>query len=185
MVEQEGLRIMNNIKELPFNVTDNFLPDSEFWRVYSEMLGPEFPWFVQLPKDSEEAYGNGLYFHHKNSIVQFSHNIVSEFGTSPWVSLVEPIIKALGAKEVIDIRARMLMKTSKVIPLNWHTDKDLDCKTAVYYLNSNNGKTIFKEGSEVESISNRLLSFDSQNTHMGTTCSNTDYRVVINFNYYD
>ena len=45
------------------------------------------------------------------------------------------------------------------------------------------GNHIFQNGSVVESLENRLLIFNSNLMHSGTTCTNENVRCVINFNY--
>ena len=42
---------------------------------------------------------------------------------------------------------------------------------------------MFKEGGKVESIENRLILFDSQTQHAGTSCTDKRKRVVLNINY--
>ena len=66
-----------------------------------------------------------------------------------------------------------------------HTDvpSNFKSKTAVYYVNSNDGYTKF-EGNKIESVANRMIVFDSRINHTGTTCTNTKRRLVINFNYW-
>jgi Rps23 Pro-64 3,4-dihydroxylase Tpa1-like proline 4-hydroxylase len=58
-------------------------------------------------------------------------------------------------------------------------------KTAVFYINSNNGSTIFKDGTEIESIANRLVVFKSNLDHSSVSCTDQKARYVINLNYYD
>ena len=55
---------------------------------------------------------------------------------------------------------------------------------AIYYLNTCDGYTYFKGGTKVESIANRIIIFPSEVWHGGTSVTNADRRVVINFNYY-
>ena len=57
------------------------------------------------------------------------------------------------------------------------------CKTAVLYLNTNNGYTKFKTGEQVESVENRLVLFDGNVQHAGTTCTDKRYRAVFNLNF--
>ena len=71
---------------------------------------------------------------------------------------------------------------------NFHTDtngKDNEevMTTAIFYLNTNNGYTEFESGERVESISNRLLEFPSSCRHRATGQTDTDKRIVLNFNY--
>ena len=56
--------------------------------------------------------------------------------------------------------------------------------TAIFYLNSNNGYTEFEDGTKVESVANRFVSFPSTLKHRGTSCTDENVRVVINFNYF-
>ena len=57
-------------------------------------------------------------------------------------------------------------------------------KTGIFYVNTNNGKTIFKNGKEVESIKNRMVIFPSNIEHAGTSNTDTENRIVINFNWF-
>ena len=59
-----------------------------------------------------------------------------------------------------------------------------DGKTAVFYINTNDGYTEFESGVRVSSVANRVCIFDSNLEHRGTTHSEGGHqRVVVNFNY--
>ena len=65
----------------------------------------------------------------------------------------------------------------------YHHDYD-DMKTAVFYINTNNGYTEFENGVRVNSVANRVCIFDSHLKHRGTTHSEgSNQRIVVNFNY--
>ena len=65
-----------------------------------------------------------------------------------------------------------------------HTDTDLKGhKTSVFYINTNNGGTIFQNGKKTKSKANRLVEFDSYQNHAGIDCTDQKVRGVINFNY--
>jgi hypothetical protein len=55
--------------------------------------------------------------------------------------------------------------------------------TGIFYVNTNNGKTIFDTGEEINSEENKYVEFDSTKLHTGTTCTDQKRRLVINFNY--
>jgi hypothetical protein len=55
--------------------------------------------------------------------------------------------------------------------------------SGVLYLNTNDGKTVFKSGEEAESVANRVVRFTANQMHTGTSHTNTKYRALINFNY--
>ena len=74
-----------------------------------------------------------------------------------------------------------------IIRHGFHVDvpTDYDSKTAILYLNTNNGYTEFENGQRVESVANRLVVFDSALKHTGTTCTDQKRRIVLNLNYID
>ena len=76
------------------------------------------------------------------------------------------------------------MRTDEVRVSQMHTDNNISISTtSIYYINDNDGRTTFEDGSYVESRKNRLLTFPSHLKHAGSTCSNNKERLVINFNY--
>ena len=50
-------------------------------------------------------------------------------------------------------------------------------------MNTNNGYTRFEDGTKVESVANRMVTFPNQMMHTGTTTTDSEYRLVINLNY--
>ena len=75
-------------------------------------------------------------------------------------------------------------RTSKIVEHGFHTDVQYKCKTGILYLNSNDGYTSFEDGTKVESVENRFVTFDSNIKHSGTTCTNQKVRLVLNINYF-
>ena len=75
------------------------------------------------------------------------------------------------------------MQTPEPVSSAFHKDVD-DCITSIFYLNTNNGKTIFESGLEVDSVENRMIIFDSNEKHHGITTTDTPRRCLINFNYF-
>ena len=55
--------------------------------------------------------------------------------------------------------------------------------TAIYYLNTNNGYTEFEDGTKVDSVRNRLVVYPTNTTHRAAGQTDTNKRIVINFNY--
>ena len=73
-------------------------------------------------------------------------------------------------------------RTTEITRNKFHRDFP-NITTAVYYINTNNGWTEFENGDKVESVANRIVIFDSNTMHTGTTCTDEKVRVLINFNY--
>ena len=66
----------------------------------------------------------------------------------------------------------------------FHIDYTYSHKGAIFSINSNNGYTILEDGTKIESVENRLVSFPAEMRHSGTTCTDEQARVVINLNYF-
>ena len=135
-------------------IKNNFLHKDDFKNLKDPMLGPDFPWYYNNTKVDKE-----------------------------------PVLQKLKVKEVIRIKANLVPRTSRIHRFEKHTDQDFNCKGAILYINSNNGCTIFEEGrrdgssKHVTSKENRIVLFNANKNHQGTTCTNEKIRVLINFNY--
>lgn len=162
-------------------VIDNCLSQEDFLRIHDTLTSQDFPWFF-LNNKVGELYGND---HLHNT--QFTHMFYSEFRPkSSFAGIIEPVLEILNPKAIVKIKSNMTMPTEHKIVFPMHVDVEnfIGGTTAIYYVNTNNGYTEFNNGEIVESISNRLVIFDSTLMHTGTTSTDTKFRSVINFNYY-
>jgi len=131
-----------------------------------------FPWYLGPGKTFED-----------DGHLQFVHLFFNKDKiNSPYFTELNPIIEALKPKTLIRIKAKLLSKTYKIIEHPHHIDFK-DCKTAIFYINTNNGFTKFKNGKTIKSEKNKLIEFDSNLEHGGSTCTDANVRIVINFNY--
>jgi hypothetical protein len=99
-----------------------------------------------------------------------------------WGGLI-PMIERIDPSAIVRIKANLNMRTPEIEEYELHTDVD-DAITSIYYVNTNNGYTRFEDGTKVDSIANRMLVFDSNMKHAGSSCTDELRRCVINFNYY-
>ena len=160
-------------------VVDNLLNPEEFKKINKVLMGSEFPWYF-LPDKVSSGDGN----------FQMCHNfILSGKPVSKFLTILDPFIKKLNMKKVIRIKANKTFKKSSNIQSEMHTDvkrkDDEKFKTAVFYCNTNNGSTLFKNGEKISSKENRAVIFDGKTLHCGVDCTDSLRRVVINFNYID
>ena len=128
----------------------------------------------------------------KNKTFQFIHlfyDVRPEYsGETPVYSLVKDpfnlIRQKLNVTKLYRIKANLRPKSFfNRSGGGYHTD-GYDCShTSIYYINTNNGYTKFKNGTKVKSVQNRMVVFPSNLEHQGYTCSDKLKRVVINFNY--
>lgn len=162
-------------------VIDNFFDSKLADYIEETMIGKAcfFPWYYNLHKtyEAQEDYADNYQFTH--SFFR-EHKICSEY----FDSLIKPFISPLNIAALIRVKANLNPRTPKRIEDVFHVDHPgLKAKTAVYYVNSNDGQTVFKSGEKVISVKNRLVVFDTNILHTGTTCTNKKVRCLINFNY--
>lgn len=169
---------------MSIEVIDNFL-DRDFFLSIKETLlyKKNFPWYIGSVLDEEYMDSSGC-FPNKETNFQFFHSFYrSIYPTSDYIYLITPIIDKIDPLSLLRIKANLTMKTNKNIETGYHFDTDYICKVAVFYVNSNNGYTIFKNGEKIQSVENRIVIFDSNNEHSASTCTDEMARCVINFNY--
>tara|TARA_B100000287_G_C20316119_1_gene655871 strand:- start:97 stop:657 length:561 start_codon:yes stop_codon:yes gene_type:complete len=168
-------------------VYDDFLIKKDFDFITHNILGHQFPWHIGTVANPEKT---SLLCDELDNI-QFCESIYKDFSPQgPEFNIIKPIISSriLHVAAIRRIKANITLRTSKIVRHGWHTDGITDGEqpfvVAIYYVNSNDGYTQFRDGTKVESIANRLVIFPSTMEHTGTTCTNTKFRCVINFNFY-
>ena len=117
---------------------------------------------------------------HFTSLIFSKHTILS-----PAFNLMTPIIKREGMCAIGRIKANCMVRTDKLKVLinGFHCDFPKNLTTGIYYINTNDGYTLFEDGSKCESVANRFCRFPCNTKHTATTCTTTDRRLLINFNY--
>ena len=153
-------------------VIDNFLSEDEFKNLRSYISSTSFPWYFGLvTTDSKTA--------------QFVHTFyANDAPTSSW-PYVEFFRLRLNMASLVRIKVNLNPKTEtlQVHDNAFHIDYP-DITTAVYYLNTCDGYTLFEDGTKVNSVENRIVIFDSNMRHTGTSCTNESGRLVMNINYF-
>ncbi len=153
-------------------VIDNFLSESEFKNLRDYISSTRFPWYYGLVTTDSK-------------IAQFVHTFyANDAPTSSWPH-VEFFRLRLNMASLVRIKVNLNPKTENLIVHKdaFHIDYP-DITTAVYYLNTCDGYTLFEDGPKVNSVENRIVIFDSNMRHTGTSCTNESGRLVMNINYF-
>ena len=160
-------------------IIDNFIDQQSFQNLKNTMLGDNFCW----------NYNQAIDYADDKDKFQFTHNFYKDSGPSSFFyDTITPVLRRIKYKELFRIKANLLTRTSKIEPNTFHTDIQgnwgvIPYITSIFYLNTNDGYTEFEDGTKIESIENRWVSFPEDTKHRGTSCTNERVRVVINFNY--
>jgi len=163
-----------------YEVIDNFLEIDDFNRIKDTLMNQYFPWYfnnyVVNGKEQE-----------KISEYQFIHNFYNNhIPTSSYFEILNPIISKINPVGLLRVKANLNPRAENHLEHGYHVDYNnslLNQRTAVFYLNTNNGYTLFEDGTKVESVENRFVSFKTSMMHTGSTCTDQNRRVLINFNY--
>lgn len=160
-------------------VKDKILKKTVFKPIQEFLMSNNFPWYyakTQVINNEDASYMFHSFFH---------HNVVN----SSFFNVITPLLDYLKPIAIVNIRANLQLNRTKV-DSHYHVDrwsaKVLNHKTAIFYVNTNNGYTEFQaDGEKVNCVENRIVKFPSTMYHKAVHQTDTDQRIVINFNYYD
>ena len=164
-------------KNRNMRIEKNFLEQKDFEKLYKTIMNNWFGWFYVDHVADESDTANGYFAH----MIYDNHERRSNEG---W-DMMQPILNKLKPKALIRIKANLYPASQQLVKHGYHVDQKYDCKSALYFVNTNNGYTEFENGQRVESVENRLVVFDSGLKHTGTTCTDQKRRIVLNINYID
>ena len=160
-------------------IIDDFLPSYHFNQLQSLIFGKSFPWYYYpgtlIERGSEMPSG-------PSQFVSTFYNENRQYKASTFY-IIDPVLSYLNCQELKRVKANLNIKTLFHRKSGYHIDWE-NVTTAVYYLNTNNGWTEFEKGGKVKSVANRIVIFDSNLKHRGTTCTDKHNRININLNYY-
>ena len=160
-------------------IYNNFLPKENFEKKKKIMTGPDFPWFFN---------NEVLSLPGKNPHFQFVHTFyLRDKENSNLLEFLTPIITKFKPLTLLRIKANLLTRTEKHVEHGYHVDyassKSAKITTGIFYINTNNGYTKFKNGKKIKSKENTFIEFKADELHTGASCTDEKRRIVINFNY--
>jgi len=167
-----------------YKVIHNFMNEIAFEALRHLIIETDFPWFKRkrqvLTKDKKDLgyLTHSFYNDHKAGSLLYNDYII-------------PILNQLGVASVIQVRANL---TPSVFYIErgsaFHCDYVFKSpsKTAILYLQTTDGGTELKIDNEIKFIkdeANKMLIFDSDVGHRGVVSKDSDFRYLINFNYFE
>tara|TARA_R100001086_G_C11711559_1_gene224284 strand:- start:122 stop:631 length:510 start_codon:yes stop_codon:yes gene_type:complete len=161
-------------------IIDNFLDKEVFKKLQSFLLGDNCPWFYN------ESKASGGYQH------QFTHTFLGNKLNPSWsnsTNHIAALLNKINPRVWIRIKSNLTSINSKAGVGGWHYDKLTDgvpwsdTTTSIFYINTNNGYTMFESGKKIPSLENRIVTFPNDLKHTGVSQTATKIRVTINLNY--
>ena len=162
-------------------IEDNFLDQNMFNELQTLIMGASMVWSCNDDIDYKE-----------NDKFQFTHLFYHvPMPRSMYFEKFENMLQIINPISLWRIKANLLTRTPNIVENGFHIDmgdvteeKLKQWTTSIFYMNTNNGYTKFEDGTIVESVANRMITFPANLKHTGTSCTDEKTRVVINFNYF-
>ena len=157
----------------------DFLPPLQFEVIKNLFMTERLPWHF-----NDRVVTTERHFMFTHSFME-DGQVVNQHFIDPVRAMLMLIQQKRGFIGVSRIKANLYTNQGKSIEHPKHHDIPLDSGVAdkffiaVYHVNTCNGKTVV-EDTEIVSVENQLVVFDNVE-HYGTTQTDTDSRVVINF----
>jgi hypothetical protein len=163
-----------------YKIIDNVLDKKTFLEFKNVFQDNRFPWyFIKDVNDNVKETDLSCYF--INMIYRDSND---DFHVNHFFKAMFPLLNIIQPKKLLRIKANLYPRTQTIEYHPPHTDYDFPHNGAMFYINSNDGKTVINNGEvEIESIENRLVLFNSAIPHNSTSTTNQKARINLNINY--
>lgn len=168
-------------------VIDDFLSEEDF-------EGLEQIFCFGIPWEFCEVISHGRLTCNPKYNFQYVHPVFHEQKLlSSFYDNAIPFFNKIEARALLRVKVNSICREEEIVVHGFHTDMEypkehstgLDgMKTAILYLNTNNGFTCFEDGTKVESIANRCVMFPAHFKHSGSTCTDVHRRVALNVVYF-
>jgi len=160
---------------MKYEIIDNFLQKDVLINFKNLLMSDTISWYWKENMTENDSFFFNHCFYNYNSP---KSALFEEF--------ITPMLIKLKCNAPVEVRANLMLKKNICYNSNFHVDRSFNCKTAIFYVNTNNGYTILDKDKKIkiESIENRMLVFDSKILHAGFSQTDTERRIVINFNYF-
>ena len=156
-------------------VIPNFIEDKSIQDSIKNLLfGSSFDYYY-LPNTVDGAED---YF--------FSHILYDakiEQYSSHFQSILMPLLGRLKFNYLMRAKVNCYPKRNENNKGNFHLDAHEPHMVGLYSVNSNNGHTLFEDGTKIESGENQMVIFDGSMKHCSVVQSDTNIRVNVNINF--
>ena len=174
---------------MSIEVYDNFLPTEVFNSIKEYIFNgeppPAMPWYYSPTSVFDD-----------DGCPQFSHVCYKDSQPISYVyDIIKPVFDTLNPFALHRIKFNATPRTTNIKEKPLHVDvsgpqdsqgnfTDIpDYHICVIYFNDTDGYTYFEDGQKVVSKENRAVIFSGDLLHAGTSCTDTDLRVVLNIDY--
>ena len=135
-----------------FKTQKNLISSNLLKQINSLATNKDFPWYFHdgvTTKNDKKCYFTHILYSFDKINSQFYKNIVPEF------------IEKLKIKKLLRVKLNLYTQTHKIIGHHYHIDFQKPHTTALFFINENNGFTIFKKPfKKIKSEENKCVIFN-------------------------
>ena len=156
-------------------IKDNFLDDMHLIQLDEIVDNKYFAWYLQ--KEQNTGYNDGCWLSH----LIYNEDEPSSVVYNSVIGIFNNYLKYICLCRIV---VNLLLKQDNPSISVFHTDFNVKkMTTAIFYLNTNNGYTEFKDGSKIDCVRNRLVMFPATIPHRAIGQTDETKRIVFNFNF--
>tara|TARA_B100000424_G_scaffold137684_1_gene104460 strand:- start:57 stop:575 length:519 start_codon:yes stop_codon:yes gene_type:complete len=169
-------------------IIPNFIEDKEVQeKIKNTLIGNTGIDYYYVGGTGHSNDDSDFYFVHflfQNKDIDRNTFPTQENESSPFFDRVlSPIIGRLKFNSLMRAKINLYTRKSEFIQTGMHVDAGTPHMVGLYSVNTNNGYTLFKDGTKVESIENQMVIFDGLREHCSVAQTDTNVRVNININF--
>ena len=170
---------------MSIEIYDNFLEKEDFSNLQSLVAGDNFPWYYNtevVVGIEKEPLKN-----HQLTHTLYRDNVVCSQLWGNFYTLINKINPFLLYRMKLNCNFYAQDRYEHGMHIDIHDapqNTNLNLKTAIFYINTNDGYTRMESTNEkIQSVENRLVVFDYKERHTGCTPTDAQARFVLNINY--
>ena len=164
-------------------IFNNFLDQEVFLEIKKFIMSPRCQWrYVNYiaHKDGRDNDNDGYFVHSFKDC--HPQTFVDRYPESPHFPLIVKILDKIKYRNILRIRSSLYPRRDVQKPDPFHIDYDFPHKVCIFYVNTNNGYTMFENGEKIPSVENQLATFDGNEKHCSVVQTDTSARYIVNIN---
>ena len=170
-----------------FEIINDFLEPKDFLEIKNFIISPRCQWrYVNFiaHKDGRDNDRDGYFVHSFKDC--HPETFLDRFPESPNYALMTKIMikikEKVDYKNILRIRSSLYPRRDVQKTDPFHVDYAFPHTVCIFYLNTNNGYTMFENEEKIPSVENQLVMFDGQKKHCSVVQTDTSARYIININ---
>ena len=164
-------------------IFNNFLEPEVFLEIKKFIMSPRCQWrYVNYiaHKDGRDNDSDGYFVHSFKDC--HPKTFEDRYPESPHFPLIVKILDKIKYQNILRIRSSLYPRrdVQKLDP--FHVDYNFPHKVCIFYVNTNNGYTMFENGEKIPSVENQLATFDGSEKHCSVVQTDAPARYIVNIN---